>query len=94
VRTLFGLTTVDTQCGLKAFKHAAAQQIFAGQVMNGLAADVEVIVRAYRLDFNPTNVHLDWRDAGDSTISVWRAGPVMFLSVIWLKAALWVRGVR
>jgi hypothetical protein len=94
VRRLFGFPGVDTQCGLKAFRRAAAHRIFAGQALDGLAFDVEVVARAYELGFEPTNLRVEWQDKGDGTVSVWRAGPAMLLAVLWLNAVLWLRPGR
>ena len=47
---LLGLTRLDdTQCGFKAFTAAAAEEIFAGQRLDGFAFDVEVLMLADRL---------------------------------------------
>ncbi len=49
VRLLFGLTTRDTQSGLKGFSRSAAAQIFPQLYTDGFLFDVEIFIRSRRL---------------------------------------------
>jgi glycosyltransferase involved in cell wall biosynthesis len=49
VRKLFGLTTRDTQSGLKGFNRQVALQIFEGLYTDGFLFDVEIFIRARKL---------------------------------------------
>jgi glycosyltransferase involved in cell wall biosynthesis len=49
VRLLFGLTTRDTQSGLKGFSRGAAAQIFQQLYTDGFLFDVEIFVRSRAL---------------------------------------------
>jgi glycosyltransferase involved in cell wall biosynthesis len=49
VRFLFGLTTRDTQSGLKGFTRGAAAQIFPRLYTNGFLFDIEIFVRSRAL---------------------------------------------
>ncbi|MBW8826804.1 MAG: glycosyltransferase [Acidobacteria bacterium] len=62
----------DTQCGCKAFRSDAARLIFEHTRVDGFAFDVEVLhlVERYRLSL--TEVPVQLRDGGESTV---RVGP-------------------
>ena len=49
VRMLFGLTTRDTQSGLKGFSRGAAEQIFQRLYTDGFLFDIEIFVRSRAL---------------------------------------------
>jgi glycosyltransferase involved in cell wall biosynthesis len=49
VRVLFGLTTRDTQSGLKGFSRGAAAQIFQRLYTDGFLFDIEIFVRSRAL---------------------------------------------
>ncbi len=49
VRLLFGLTTRDTQSGLKGFSRSAAAQIFQQLYTDGFLFDIEIFIRSRRL---------------------------------------------
>jgi dolichyl-phosphate beta-glucosyltransferase len=49
VRFLFGLTTRDTQSGLKGFSRSAAAQIFPQLYTDGFLFDIEIFVRSRAL---------------------------------------------
>ena len=50
VRFLFGLTTRDTQSGLKGFSRSAAARIFPQLYTDGFLFDIEIFVRSRRLE--------------------------------------------
>jgi dolichyl-phosphate beta-glucosyltransferase len=49
VRLLFGLTTRDTQSGLKGFSRTAAARIFQQLYTDGFLFDIEIFIRSRRL---------------------------------------------
>jgi dolichyl-phosphate beta-glucosyltransferase len=51
VRATFLPGTTDSQCGFKAFRRAAAQQLFGAQRIDRFAFDVEVLWLARRWGF-------------------------------------------
>ena len=79
VRKLFGLTTRDTQSGLKGFHRPVAVQIFEKLYTDGFLFDVELFIRARKLGVPILEipVHLTYTTA-DSTVSQFRA----FFSVL------------
>jgi dolichyl-phosphate beta-glucosyltransferase len=60
----------DTQCGLKLFRRAAAQAIFALQTEDGWLFDCEVLGLAERLGYRIREVGIVWRNDPDSRVRV------------------------
>jgi glycosyltransferase involved in cell wall biosynthesis len=56
VRLLFGLTTRDTQSGLKGFSRSAAAAIFQQLYTDGFLFDIEIFIRARTLGIPVTEV--------------------------------------
>jgi dolichyl-phosphate beta-glucosyltransferase len=59
----------DTQCGFKAFTHAAAQRVFAAVRREGFDFDVEALYRARRLGLKVVEVPVRWRNSPDTRVS-------------------------
>ena len=62
----------DTQAGLKAFTHAAAQDLFGRQTINGLIFDVEILMLARRRNYRVETALVDWQDKPGSTVRLGR----------------------
>jgi glycosyltransferase involved in cell wall biosynthesis len=79
VRKLFGLTTRDTQSGLKGFHRPVALQIFEKLYTDGFLFDVEIFIRARKLGIPIMDipVHLTY-GSDESTVSQFRS----FFSVL------------
>ncbi len=60
----------DTQCGFKAFRHAAAQAIFARQKLDGFAFDVEVLLLAQRLGLQVADLPVEWINSPESKVQM------------------------
>jgi glycosyltransferase involved in cell wall biosynthesis len=56
VRLLFGLTTRDTQSGLKGFSRSAAAKIFQQLYTDGFLFDIEIFIRSRRLGISVVEV--------------------------------------
>jgi len=56
VRLLFGLTTRDTQSGLKGFSRSAAARLFQQLYTDGFLFDIEIFIRARALGIPVTEV--------------------------------------
>ena len=56
VRLLFGLTTRDTQSGLKGFSRSAAARIFQQLYTDGFLFDIEIFIRSRTLGIPVTEV--------------------------------------
>ena len=61
---------VDTQCGFKAFRRAAAQEIFSRQTLDGFAFDVEVLVLAERMGYKIDVLPVKWVNSEDSKVRI------------------------
>ena len=68
VRLVSGLPYADTQCGFKAFRVAAAREIFARQQINGFGFDVEVLFLARRWGLRIAELPVEWRYGAESTV--------------------------
>ena len=56
VRLLFGLTTRDTQSGLKGFSRSAAARMFQQLYTDGFLFDIEIFIRSRALGIPVTEV--------------------------------------
>jgi dolichyl-phosphate beta-glucosyltransferase len=62
----------DTQCGFKAFRRAAAQEIFRRQKLDGFAFDVEVLLLAQRLGYGIADLPVEWLNSPESHVHIFR----------------------
>jgi glycosyltransferase involved in cell wall biosynthesis len=87
VRLLFGITTRDTQSGLKGFRREAAVLIFDRLYTDGFLFDVEIFVRSRRLDIPVVEipVHLIY-DSDESTVSQMREFLALVPELLRIKA--------
>lgn len=77
----------DTQCGMKAFRTAAVQPIFAATTTTGFAFDVEVLARAQASGLRLMELPVEWSDAGGSTFSPLRDGLAAFRDLAEVRRA-------
>ncbi len=68
VRSITGLSVLDTQCGFKAFRAPAAQLLFHLSQIEGYAFDVEIIMLASKLSMRIGEVPVDWADIKGSHV--------------------------
>jgi dolichyl-phosphate beta-glucosyltransferase len=69
VLQMFGATAIaDTQCGFKAFRKNAAQEIFSRVQQDGFGFDVEAVVWAEVLGFRLIEFPVEWADAAGSKV--------------------------
>jgi Glycosyl transferase family 2 len=68
VNALTNVDIKDTQCGFKAFRTPMARILFHLMVVDRFAFDVEVLSLARRLGMRITEVPVQWREAGNSTV--------------------------
>jgi dolichyl-phosphate beta-glucosyltransferase len=62
----------DTQCGFKCFRGDVAQDLFARQVLTGMAFDTEVLYIATRRRYRLREVPIRWRFDPDSRVRLLR----------------------
>jgi len=79
----------DTQCGFKAFRREAAQEVFSRQTLEGFAFDVEVLFIAGRLGYHIKEVPVRWLDSHDSRVHPLRDPARMFLDLLRIRARAW-----
>lgn len=60
----------DTQCGFKAFRREAARAIFARQMLDGFAFDVEVLLLAERLGYKIADLPVEWINSHESKVRI------------------------
>jgi dolichyl-phosphate beta-glucosyltransferase len=73
MHTLVGLNQiVDTQCGFKFFRRAAADDVFGRQRIDGYMFDVEILHIAMAAGYRIAQVPVRWRDDGDSRLQLVR----------------------
>ena len=67
----------DTQCGFKAFRQSAAQEIFTRQRLDGFSFDVEVLALAAGLGLRVADLPVQWYDEAATRVRLWRDGVKM-----------------
>ena len=83
VRALGLSMSKDTQCGFKAFRRAAAREIFSRAKIDGFAFDTEVLLLARKLGLRVDELPVEWindeetkfrplRDGWRSAWDLWR----------------------
>ncbi len=75
----------DTQCGFKLFSAEAAREIFRRQRVDGFCFDVEVIFLAESLGYRLKECPVEWSDAADSKVNLWKVPPQMFVDLLKIK---------
>jgi dolichyl-phosphate beta-glucosyltransferase len=72
----------DTQCGFKAFRRAACQEIFRRQKIDGFAFDVEVLLLAARLGYRVDALPVEWINSEESKVRIVRDSARMLLDAL------------
>lgn len=60
---------IDTQCGFKAFRRAAAQEVFSRSRLDGFCFDVELLVVALHRGYSVAEVPIAWTDDPGSKVN-------------------------
>lgn len=68
-----GLSFKDTQCGFKAFRRAAAQQVFAVQCIDGFGFDPEILFIAKRQCWRLLETPVRWNHVEGSKVNPYSA---------------------
>ncbi|HVP96979.1 MAG TPA: dolichyl-phosphate beta-glucosyltransferase [Methanoregula sp.] len=68
IRSLFGLSFHDTQCGAKVFKKSAVDAVLPYLISQGFEFDVELIWRLLRAGARIEEVPIAWQNKGDSRV--------------------------
>lgn len=76
----------DTQCGMKGFRAAIAEDLFGVGRINGFAFDVELLYIALKRNYDIKRLPVIYRgDQGPSTVSLLRHGPGMVGDLLRIK---------
>lgn len=75
----------DTQCGLKGFKAAVAEDLFSVSKINGFAFDVELLYIALKRNYDVKRLPVRLRTNETSTIRLAKEGIKMFADILTLK---------
>lgn len=84
VRVFSGLP-YDTQCGIKAYRRAAAQDIFSKCATDGFAFDFEVLLRAQRLGLRVEQEAVSIVNHRESKINILRDSMRMFRDIFRIR---------
>jgi glycosyltransferase involved in cell wall biosynthesis len=85
LRLVLGLHFRDTQCGFKAFRREAAQQIFARQKIERWGFDPEILFLARRMGFRTVEVPVIWAHSEGTRLHPFRDGLRMFGDVMRIR---------
>lgn len=88
LRLLLPVGVRDTQCGFKAFRRAAARDIFARQTIDGFAFDVEVLLLAARRGHRVVDLPVRWVNSPESKVRILRDSLVMLRDTARLRRRL------
>lgn len=84
-RIFLGLRFRDTQCGLKAFSHNAAHDIFARQRIERWGFDPEILFLARKLGYSVREIPVAWAHDDRSKINPLVDGLKMFFEVLRIR---------
>jgi dolichyl-phosphate beta-glucosyltransferase len=73
---------VDTQCGIKGFRAAAAERLFRLSVLNGFTFDVELLYLTHKLNLDLKRIPVRQVRNEPSTISLSRQSVKMLLDLV------------
>lgn len=82
VQLLAGEGITDTQCGFKAFRREACEEVFSRQKLNGFAFDVEVLMLARLLGYKVEVLGVKWVNDEDSKVNIVRDSLKMLRDLI------------
>lgn len=76
----------DTQCGFKAFKRNAAQDIFKDAKIDGFGFDVEILFLANRKNYKVDEISVEWYNDERSKISPVKDSLKMISEILRIRA--------
>lgn len=85
LRAILGLRFADTQCGFKAFRREAAQQIFPLQRIERWGFDPEILFLAQRAGLRVEEVPVLWAHSEGTRLHPLRDGLRMFAEVLRIR---------
>jgi glycosyltransferase involved in cell wall biosynthesis len=94
LRIVLGLNFKDTQCGFKAFRRDAAQQIFALQKIERWGFDPEILFLARQFGFRVVEVPVVWAHSAGTRLHPFRDGLLMGLEILRVRWNAWTGNYR
>ena len=85
LRVVLGLHFMDTQCGFKAFRREAAQQIFPFQKIERWGFDPEILFLARRKGLRAVEIPVIWAHSEGTRLHPFRDGIRMFGDVMRIR---------
>ena len=85
LRLVLGLDFKDTQCGFKAFRRSAAEQVFPRQRIERWGFDPELLFLAQRAGLRIAEVPVEWAHRTGTHISPLRDGLRMFVELFKIR---------
>ena len=85
LRMVLGLNFKDTQCGFKAFRRSAAEQVFPRQKIERWGFDPELLFLAKRAHLRIEEVPVEWAHRSGTHISPLRDGLRMFFELFKIR---------
>jgi dolichyl-phosphate beta-glucosyltransferase len=79
----------DTQCGFKAFQHAAAKEIFSRMKINRFGFDMELLAIARLLQYDIKEIPVSWFHSHDSRVRPIKDAFRTLQELIMIKLNLW-----
>jgi dolichyl-phosphate beta-glucosyltransferase len=75
----------DTQCGFKAFRRAAARDLFSATQTDRFEFDTEVLYRARKSGLVINEIAVHWRNSLDTRVNALTDSPKMFLGLFRIR---------
>ncbi len=85
VRLLFGLPIRDTQCGAKALRREAVEEILPKLGLTRWAFDVDLLYQLARAGYHIRETPTVWHDEAGSRLPIFRASIDMFVAICRLR---------
>ncbi|MFZ2455268.1 MAG: dolichyl-phosphate beta-glucosyltransferase [Candidatus Altiarchaeia archaeon] len=85
LRTILGLKIKDTQCGFKAFRRDAAQDIFKRQTLDGFCFDAEILLIAKERGYKIIEIPVVWLNSERTSVNLLKQSIRMFLDLLTIK---------
>jgi glycosyltransferase involved in cell wall biosynthesis len=86
LRSILGLSYVDSQCGFKAFSRKAAMTVFPAMKIEGWGFDPEILFLARRYGLRVVEVGVSWAHDHRSKINPLRDGARMFSELVRVRS--------
>lgn len=85
LRALLGLDFKDTQCGFKAFRRQASQQVFAVQQIDGFGFDPEVLYIGQKQGWRLLETPVRWNHVEGSSVTLFATTVKVLLEVLTIR---------